>query len=99
MAKLIQEAATISTPAIKHKVPESHNTPLHIKETVYEKRRARRTWQSSLNPLDKTHLNRLIHNLKRPTDGQKINHSIVISQNFIQTTIQYGRQQKNLKGR
>jgi hypothetical protein len=38
MAKLIQEAATISTPAIKHQVPESHNILLHVKELVYEKR-------------------------------------------------------------
>jgi hypothetical protein len=36
MTKLIQEAATISTPAIKHQVPESHKIPLHIKELVSE---------------------------------------------------------------
>jgi hypothetical protein len=52
MAKLIQEAATISTPAIKHQVPGSHNMPLHIKELVYEKRTARCRWQNSQNPLD-----------------------------------------------
>jgi hypothetical protein len=64
MTELIQEAATISTPAIKHQVPESHNIQLHVKELVYEKRRARRRWQNSRNPLDKTYLNRLTHNLQ-----------------------------------
>jgi hypothetical protein len=42
MTKLIQEAATISAPAIKHQVPETHNIQLHIKELVYEKSRAGR---------------------------------------------------------
>jgi hypothetical protein len=35
ITKLFQEAATISTAAIKHQVPEPHNI------LVYEKRRAR----------------------------------------------------------
>jgi hypothetical protein len=51
MTKLIQEAATISTSAIRHQIPESQNIPLHIKELVYEEHRARRKWQNSRNPL------------------------------------------------
>jgi hypothetical protein len=98
MTKLIQEAAMISTPAIRHQVPELHNITPHIKELVYEKRRARHRWQNSRNPLDKTFLNRLTHNLQTQSNGQKMKHSIIISQNFLQATIQYGRQQKNLKG-
>jgi hypothetical protein len=64
MTKLMQEAATISTPAIKHQVPESHNIPLHVKELAHEKRRARRRWQNSRNLQDKTYINRLTHNLQ-----------------------------------
>jgi hypothetical protein len=36
MTKLIQAAATISAPAIRHRAPESHNIPLHIEELVCE---------------------------------------------------------------
>jgi hypothetical protein len=36
MTTFIQEAATISTRAIKHQVSDSHNIRLHIKELVYE---------------------------------------------------------------
>jgi hypothetical protein len=79
MTKLIQEAATISTPAIKHQVPESHNIPLHIMELVCEKCRARCRWQNSRNPLDKTYLNRLTHNLQtavRWTKNEAFSHYI-----------------------
>jgi hypothetical protein len=62
--KLIQEAAKIFTPAIRHKVQESHNIQLHIKGLVYEKRRARRRWQNSRNSLNETYLNRLTNNLQ-----------------------------------
>jgi hypothetical protein len=54
MTKLIQEATTISAPAIKHQVPEPHNIGLHIKELVYKKRRAKRRWQNCGIPLDET---------------------------------------------
>jgi CHAD domain-containing protein len=79
MTKLIQEAAMISTPAIQHQVPESHNIPLQIKELVYEKCRASRRWQNSRNPLDKTYLNRLTHNLQtaiRQTKNEAFNRYI-----------------------
>jgi hypothetical protein len=99
MTKLIQAAATISIPAIEHHVPESHNIPLHVKELVFEKRRPRRRWQNSRYPLDKTYLNRLTHNLLTAIRRKKMKHSIIISQNFLQTAIQYGRQYKNIKGR
>jgi hypothetical protein len=95
MTKLMQEAATISTPAIQHLVPEPDNMSLHIKELVYEKRRARRRWKNSQNSLEKTYLNRLPHNLQT-SDGQKIKYSIIISQSFLQTTIQYD--QKKIRG-
>jgi hypothetical protein len=71
MTKLIQEAATISAPAIKHQVPETHIIQLHIKELVYEKSRAGRRWQNSRNQLDKTHLNRLTHDLQTATRRAK----------------------------
>jgi hypothetical protein len=71
MTTLIQVAATILPPAIKHQVTESHNIPLHIKELVQEKCRARRRWQNSRNLLDKTYLNRLTHNLQTTIRGTK----------------------------
>jgi hypothetical protein len=64
MTKLIEEAATIPTPAIKHQVPQSHSIPLHIREPAYETRRARRRWQHSRNPQDETYLNGLTYNLR-----------------------------------
>jgi hypothetical protein len=89
MAKLIQEDATIFKPAIKHQVPELHNILLHIKELVCEKCRARCRSQNSSNPLNKTskQINPQFTNSHQTE--KKIKHSIIKSQNFLQTTIQY----------
>lgn len=59
----IQKAAWDSTPPQKHVLPDNKNIPLHIKELVQEKRRARRIWQLTRNVQDKTKLNRLTHRL------------------------------------
>jgi len=64
LTTLIQEAAWLSTPERKKNLQETNNIPLHIRELVYEKCSARCRWQNTRNPLDKTHLNRLIHNLR-----------------------------------
>lgn len=49
---------------MKHKkAPETHNIPLHIRQLVTEKRRARGKWHRTRNPRDKTILNRLTHRL------------------------------------
>jgi hypothetical protein len=64
ITKLIRTAAWISTPERKNSTQEAHNVPLHIRELVYEKRQARRRWQNSRNPLDKTELNKLTRNLR-----------------------------------
>jgi hypothetical protein len=49
--------------------------------------------------LDKTFLNILTHNLQTAIRRTKMKHSVIISQNSLQATILYGRQQKNLKDR
>jgi len=64
LTTLIQEAAWISTPERKKTIQETNNIPLHIKELVHEKCSARRRWQNTRSPLDKTRLNRLTHNLR-----------------------------------
>jgi hypothetical protein len=45
-----------------------------------------------------TYLNKLTHNLQTAIRQTKVKHSIIISHNFLQRTIQYGRQQNHLKG-
>jgi hypothetical protein len=52
---LIQEAAWYSTPAPPDKTNNTHNIPLHIRELLTEKRRARNRWQNSRNN-DDNHL-------------------------------------------
>jgi len=42
---LVQKAAWFSTPAQKQQAPFIPNTPLHIRQLVAAKRRARRVWQ------------------------------------------------------
>jgi hypothetical protein len=62
---LIQEAAWYSTPAPPDKTNNTHNIPLHIRELVTEKRRARKRWQNSRNNDDRIIYNRLkrrLHN-------------------------------------
>jgi hypothetical protein len=64
ITQLLQAAAWTSTPHRERTVQDAHNVPQHIKELVGKKRRARRRWQTSRNPSDKTELNRLTHNLR-----------------------------------
>jgi hypothetical protein len=64
ITQLIQTAAWTSTPNRENTLQDAHNLPLHIRELIYEKRRARRRWQNSRNPLDRTELNKLTHNLR-----------------------------------
>jgi RNA polymerase-interacting CarD/CdnL/TRCF family regulator len=62
---LIEEAARYSTPAPPDKTNNAYNIPLHIRELVTEKRRARNRWQNSRNNYDRTIYNRLkrrLHN-------------------------------------
>jgi hypothetical protein len=61
---LIQNAAWRATPEVNNKQQHHHNVPLHIRELVVEKRRARRRWQISRAIQGKGHLNRLIHRLR-----------------------------------
>lgn len=64
LTNLIQEAAWQATPSDHKHAPEIHNIPLHIRQLVVEKRRARAKWQRSRNPRDKTTLNNLTHRLR-----------------------------------
>jgi hypothetical protein len=62
---LIQEAAGYSTPAPPDKTKNTYNIPLHIRELVTAKRRARKRWQNSRNNDDRIINNRIkrrLHN-------------------------------------
>jgi hypothetical protein len=62
---LIQEAAWYSTPTPPNKIKNTCSIPLHIRELVAEKRRARSRWQRSRNNEDRINYNRLkrrLHN-------------------------------------
>jgi hypothetical protein len=62
---LIQEAAWYSTPTPLDTTKHTYNIPLHIRELVAEKRRARNKWQRSRNIDDTINYNRLkrrLHN-------------------------------------
>jgi RNA polymerase-interacting CarD/CdnL/TRCF family regulator len=61
---VLQEAAWISTPVSNRNAAHT-NSPLHIRELVTNKRRARSLWQRSRNPRDKNVYNRLSRQLKR----------------------------------
>ncbi|KMQ84691.1 rna-directed dna polymerase from mobile element jockey-like protein [Lasius niger] len=60
--KIIQETVKKHTKYFE-KRDISMNYPMEIREKVAEKRKARRIWQKTRNPADKTILNRLTHNL------------------------------------
>jgi hypothetical protein len=64
ITQLIQTAEWTSTPKREKTLQDAHNLPLHIRELIYEKRKARRRWQNCRNPLDTTELNKLTHNLQ-----------------------------------
>lgn len=63
ITKLIQEAAWAATPQRHRITQDKHNVPLHIRQLITEKRRARGKWQRTRNPRDKTTLNRLTRRL------------------------------------
>lgn len=71
LTELVQDAAWKATPERHKEVKENHNIPLHIRELVYEKRRVRRRWHLTRNPIDKNHLNRLTHNLSSAIQAAK----------------------------
>ena len=57
LTHLIQEAAYLSTPPAHSGKNPTHTTPLHIRDMVTQKRRARSRWQRSRNPIDKREYN------------------------------------------
>lgn len=61
----IQKACFQSTPVITNQSEYYVNFPNEIKKKIAEKRRLRRIWQLSRNPIDKTNLNRASQELKR----------------------------------
>lgn len=64
LTKTIQDAAWKSTPEME-KRGEIQELPQHIKIAILEKRRLRRTWHISRNPLAKRHFNTAAQKLKR----------------------------------
>lgn len=62
--KIIQKAAWKNTPFITGKTREN-NYPKEIRELIAEKRKARKRWQHTRAPTDKTSLNNLSQQLKR----------------------------------
>lgn len=62
--KLIQKAVYENTKEITH-ITKGNNYPAEIRNLVAEKRRARRRWQQSRDPADKTILNNKTQKLKR----------------------------------
>lgn len=65
LTTLLQNVAWEATPPQTHTLPNNTNLPLHIKDIVQEKRRARRRWLQTRNIQDKTQLNRFTHRLHR----------------------------------
>ena len=61
---LVQKAAWFSTPAKEQHTIYTPNTPLHIRQLVAAKRRARRVWQRSRHANDQHQYNRLSRQLK-----------------------------------
>ena len=61
---LVQKAAWFSTPAQEQQATIIPNTPLHIRQLVAAKRRARRVWQRSRHANDQHQYNRLSRQLK-----------------------------------
>lgn len=63
----VQSSARESTPAPQNldSCKAGLNYPIYIKRKIAEKRRLRRIWQNSRNPIDKTNFNRATQELKR----------------------------------
>ena len=60
----IQHAAWCSTPLSPKNTRQSKNSPI-VRDKLAEKRRARKTWQQTRHPSDKTTLNQLSKELKK----------------------------------
>jgi hypothetical protein len=61
---LVQKAAWQSTPQTESKPTTTIDVPLHIRQLIAEKRRARRIWQRTRNNSDQHTYNRLCRQLK-----------------------------------
>ncbi len=60
----IQQSAWENTPETKKKI-KGNNYPMEIRKLLAEKRRARRIWQQTRAPQDKTNLNNLTQQVRR----------------------------------
>jgi hypothetical protein len=92
---LIQEAAWSSTPTPQNKIKNTCNIPLHIRELVAEKRRARSRWQRSRNSEDRINYNRLkrrLHNTMANTRNLTFEQ---YTSHLVKTISQPGKLQKN----
>ncbi|KMQ87670.1 rna-directed dna polymerase from mobile element jockey-like protein [Lasius niger] len=63
----LQQAAKKFTPELKQRIPRK-NYSLETKQLILDKRRARRKWQLTRHPADKTVFNNLSQQLKRLND-------------------------------
>ena len=61
---LVQKAAWLSTPPTEQRAPVTPNRPLHIRQLVAAKRRARRVWQRTRHANDQHQYNGLSRRLK-----------------------------------
>jgi len=61
----IQQAAEESTPAVTQKSKQRISYPMEVKKLIQDKRSARRKWQQTRFPGDKSKFNRLSNKLKR----------------------------------
>lgn len=63
--QLVRQIASTCTQQLKPRPLEGQNYPIEIRKLVAEQRRARRTWQKSRNPADKSAFNRLSNQLNK----------------------------------
>lgn len=61
----IQKSAWHATPESSKTIPKSHSYPTNIRELVAKKRKARKLWQKTRHPTDKTALNSLTSQLRQ----------------------------------
>ena len=64
---VIQNAAWEATPKLGIHASSLHtvNYPIHVKRLIAQKRRLRRIWYTTRNPVDKTNFNRAARHLKQ----------------------------------
>jgi hypothetical protein len=61
----VQNSARTSTPVLQNSSKPGLQYPIYVKRKIAEKRRLRRIWQNTRNPIDKANFNRASRNLKR----------------------------------